>query len=310
MNKLELIQLHALSLEQSLTLKKKDIVQFLCSFSYENVNTFSELKELLNTQGYGSYYPDEKAWNGAQQTLEKNAELDIHTILISSSSYPKSLKAIDDPPPIIHLRGNLECLNRIPGVAVVGSRKVTKNGELIARRISAFLAENGWCIVSGLAIGVDTAAHQGALSISGSGNTIAVLAHGLEHARPQRNIDLAMEIIDRGGLWISEHRVGTPAKPEHFVPRNRIQLGLSSGSVIIEAEKQSGTITQAKFCLKQKRPLFAVVPHKDSNPLQLLSSGTEMLVNEMGAFPLKTKEDYFVLIERLMKQKELLSAIE
>ncbi len=108
---------------------------------------------------------------------------------------------------------------------------------------------------------------------------------------------------------MSEHPIGTPAKPNHFVPRNRIQLGLSAGSIIVEAEPKSGTITQAMFCIKQQRPLFVVLPHRENNPLGLVCSGTTMLMEEHDAIPIRTKGDYIRLSSRLEKQKNLLLSV-
>ena len=309
MSQLDLGAIHALALQKSGAHSARDISKLVVSLDYEGIATFSELRSRLAEENLSGFFPDEKSWNEAMLIIDKNDSLGIKSLAINSAEYPKYLRNIDNPPAVLHVRGNLDCFNRLPGVAVVGTRKVTPNGEKIAYRISAFLAEKGWAVVSGLALGVDASAHKGALSVAGQGNTIAVLAHGLERAKPVANSSIGEEILERGGVWVSEHPVNTPAKPAYFVERNRIQLGLSVGSIIVEAEPKSGSITQAKFCIKQRRPLFAVIPEDQSNRLNLLSKGTELLVNEMGAYPLKTKEDYPKVLERFAQQRALMLSV-
>ncbi|WP_105190754.1 DNA-processing protein DprA [Pseudoalteromonas sp. T1lg48] len=308
MNNLDLPTLHALAL-QSQGLKAKEIKELLESIPYPRLSDIGGLKQYLVSCGMMNYFPNEKDWNAAVQIGEKSFSLGISCYSIVSNNYPKYLRAIDDAPNVLHLRGNTEALNKLPGVAVVGARAITSNGEIITRRISKYLADNDWIVVSGLALGVDAAAHEGALESGKPSCTIAVLAHGLDIAKPAKNAGLAQRILENGGLWVSEHPVGTPAHRNFFVPRNRIQLGLSVGSVIVEAEEKSGSITQARFCVKQRRPLYAVVPHHESNPLNLLCSGTKLLVEEMGAFPLKGKEDYSEMSDRFMRQKELMTSL-
>ena len=298
-----------IALKKAGVIKAKQILNLALKLEGRKPSSFGDLKDQVSELEPTLEYPDEKSWNYALQSLEESASLNISPIPIFDDRYPKYLRAIDNAPPILYLRGNHECLKRLPGVAVVGSRKITKNGEKIAERISRFIVEQGWIVVSGLALGVDAAAHAGSLSVPGEGNTIAVLAHGLEKAKPVSNAKLADEIIERGGAWVSEHEVGIPAKPPHFVARNRIQLGLSVGSIIVEAEPNSGSITQAKFCLKQNRPLFAVVPQDSSNSLNLLSSGTQMLVDELGAYPIRSKQDYPALVERFSLQHSLMDSL-
>lgn len=155
--------------------------------------------------------------------------------------------------------------------------------------------------MSGLAIGTDANAHKATLQAKGK--TIAVLAHGLEEAKPKQNSRLALEILEKGGAWVSEYPMGRPAQRQSFVQRNRIQVGLSAASVLIEAALNSGTMTQAEFAVKAKRPVFAVVPHLLNNPLNLNCEGTVELVNSKMATPLKTKNDYDGLIEVINKSK-------
>lgn len=301
--------LHLLALQKSKLFDENTIRSLAFTAGYSNVSDFAQLKDYLASVGRIDMYPDEKDWNKALKIVHESEQYQIAILPISSHFYPKYLRAIDDSPNLIHLRGDLSCLQNLPGVSVVGTRQITENGKKIAYRIANVLAKNGFVVVSGLALGVDAIAHEGALDSGKSHSTIAVLAHGLEHAKPVANKVLAQRILENGGLWISEHHVGVPPQPSQFVARNRIQLGLSVGSVIIEADLKSGSVTQARFCVKQKRPLFAVIPQDNSNPLGLLSAGTEMMVSDMGAYPLKTKDDYPLMLDRFKKQYSLLAGL-
>jgi DNA processing protein len=305
----ELTALHALALQSSKEITPANLRTILLQIPYLQIGGIEELKSYLDSKNKSHLFPKEKDWNIAFGILDKNKPYGIESLSIASSEYPKYLREIDDAPVVLHIRGNKACLNRLPGVAVVGARKITPNGKIITTRIATFLAERDWVIVSGLALGIDAAAHEAALSTNIPASTIAVLAHGLETAKPATNKKLAESILNSGGLWVSEYPIGTPAIPHQFVERNRIQIGLSVGSIIVEADTKSGSITQAKFCLKQHRPLYAVVPHDKENRLNLLCAGTLMLVNQLSANPLSTKEDYPLMLEKFERQKSIMNGI-
>jgi DNA processing protein len=244
---------------------------------------------------YAELYPtlppfDESALEVGIKLVERTLRLGIVAVPVTSLAYPKSLSLIDDAPPVIYYRGTLSTLAQVPGLAVVGTRKATRNGLVIAERIGRHFAERGWVIVSGLALGIDAAAHRGALV--GAGKTIAVLAHGLNSVYPKANSALADDILSSGGLLLSEYPAGVNAKPEQFVLRNRIQIGLSVGSVIVEGEEKSGTRTQAEYCLKNRRNLFAVIQGNATSELNLVSALPMQLVSKRGAIPIHSKDDY------------------
>jgi DNA processing protein len=226
----------------------------------------------------------------AKRVVEQTLKAGIAVIPVTSEDYPKSLGLLDDCPPVIYCKGSLSALEHAPGLAVVGTRKATDSGVIVAERISRYFAEKEWVIVSGLALGIDSAAHRGALSVSG--RTIAVLAHGLGTVYPKQNARLAERIMTQGGLLLSEYPLGISAKPEQFVLRNRLQIGLSAGSVIVEGEEKSGTRTQAEYCLKNKRHLFAVIPTDETAKLNLASSLPLQLVAKRGATPICSRADY------------------
>ncbi|TKF94992.1 DNA-protecting protein DprA [Vibrio lentus] len=240
----------------------------------------------------------------AYESLSLHQNSGIEVIPYGSADYPLSLRLINKPPTVLYYRGNLDLLSNLPGVAVVGSRQITSNGSEITRRITNMLVENNLIIVSGLAIGVDSAAHRA--TIQAKGQTIAVLANGLDKALPKQNERLGAEILEAGGAWVSEYPIGVKPMKHFFVQRNRIQVGLSAGSVIIEATLNSGTMTQAEFCNRNHRPLFAVVPHKPENPLGLECEGTSELVNSNRAIPLMSKNDYENLITTVLSNREAL----
>lgn len=231
-----------------------------------------------------------------EATIRKNIDNKIYVFPITSENYPEYLRCIVDAPPILYLKGNQQLLNSPPGIAIVGTRKASKAGEIIANRISEYFSRENWTINSGLAIGIDAAAHRGA--IKAGGPTIAVLAHGLKSASPKINSMLGQEIIDQGGAWVSEHSYDISARKDFFVHRNRIQIGLSAGSVIVEGEEKSGTMTQAEYCIQNSRKLFAVLPD-NSEKLEMVDAGPKLLVQKKGAIVLRSKDDYRTAMESM-----------
>ncbi|QFT55567.1 DNA-processing protein DprA [Microbulbifer sp. THAF38] len=218
--------------------------------------------------------------------------MEIVEIQRGNPAYPASLEEAPNPPATLYARGNVSLLNR-PGVAIVGSRDASPNGLEIARRIAGYVVSKGNVVISGLALGIDAAAHEGALAAGG--DTIAVLAHGLHTANPRANYKLAMRILDAGGLWVSEHPEGVSPQRHFFVARNRIQVGLSQSSVIVESAASSGTMKHVDFCLQARHRLFAVAPHNPENSLGLNCQGPMKLINEGKATALRTKSDYDLL---------------
>lgn len=267
-----------------------------------------DLLEAVNASSILRRNVERSTFDMARELLYKHELIGIKLIPIGEVGYPISLDISFRPPAILYVRGELDLLSTTPGVAVVGSREISSAGTEITRRITTELCEKNFLIVSGLAIGVDATAHRAALQARGQ--TVAVLAHGLEEAKPKQNARLGLEILESGGAWVSEYPIGRRAMKQSFVQRNRIQVGLSAGSVLIEAALDSGTMTQAEFCLKERRPLFAVVPHKEDNPLSLNCAGTKLLVEKGEALPLKTKADYDDLVRKLSASKLFLQSKE
>lgn len=202
------------------------------------------------------------------------------------SDYPEGLRRIPDPPAVIYVRGSLSALRRC-GFAVVGTRRASSSGLRIARSIASHLAERGVSVVSGLALGIDRAAHEGALDAGGI--TVAVLAHGLDTVSPRSHIDLATDILCHDGALLSEHPPGTPPRPAEFVRRNRLQSGISVGSIVVESGETGGSIHQARFTARQGRLLLTVLRRSPGDDLN--QAGADRLVSELGAIPIRTIAD-------------------
>ena len=210
-------------------------------------------------------------------------ELPNNSVLtLNDPHYPLLLKEISDPPPLLFVRGNPEIL-ALPACAIVGSRNPSTSGLDIAFNFAKTLSQCGLTIISGLALGIDAASHQGALKANGY--TIAVAGTGLDRVYPARNKDLATEIVKTGAM-ISEFPPGTTARANHFPRRNRIISGLCLGLLVVEAAKQSGSLITARMALEQNREVFAI-PGSIYNPL---SRGCNALIRE-GAKLVETTQD-------------------
>jgi len=221
----------------------------------------------------------EPDWAGADADLAWAGQADDHHILtLHDGRYPEMLRLIPDPPPLLFLTGDPAALSA-PQLAIIGSRHPSAGGVRNARDFARHLAAAGLTITSGLALGVDTAAHQGALA--GMGRTVAVTATGPDRIYPAANRDLAREIT-RHGAVVTEFPVGVTARPQHFPRRNRIISGLSAGTLVVEAGVRSGSLITARYALEQDREVFAI-PGSIHNPLArgchaLIRSGSAKLV--------------------------------
>lgn len=178
----------------------------------------------------------------------------VKSVILADKNYPRLLKEIPDPPLTLYYLGQLPAADA-KMIALVGTRKFTPEGRIVAKQIGKDLAASGLTVVSGLALGIDGAAHEGALL---TGQTIAVLANGLDKIYPPSHEKLAEEIIKKGGAIISEYPAGTPAYPNQFLERNRIISGLCLATVVVEMPHHSGASVTAKNALEQGREVFVV----------------------------------------------------
>ena len=224
-----------------------------------------------------------------RQSLEQG-NFSIVTIL--DPIYPHRLKMIPDPPPLLYITGTLQETDH-QAVAIVGSRKSTHSGGAVTRQLSGNLAALGFTIVSGLARGIDSAAHQGA--IEAGGRTIAVLGCGIDRTYPSEHKNLRQQIEAQGGV-LSEFPLGTAPRGHHFPERNRVISGISMGVVVTEAAAQSGSLVTARLASEQNRDVFAV-PGAVNNPM---SRGPHLLIKQ-GAKLVEGPED---ILEELLPQLE------
>ena len=214
----------------------------------------------------------------AQDELGKAAAADAQIIALDDPRYPAQLKQIYDPPLILYVRGNDAVISQ-PGIALVGTRHPTPYGSGMAERLACDLATRGVVIFSGMARGIDTAGHRGA--IAAKGKTVAVWGTGVDEVYPKENKRLAEQILALGGAIISEFPIGTFPAPQNFPIRNRIISGISLGVLVVEAAEYSGTRITARCALEQNRDVFAVpgnVTNKGSwTPNTLIKQGAKLV---------------------------------
>jgi DNA processing protein len=214
----------------------------------------------------------------AREEMARCAEQSVTLLSLEDTCYPQRLKEIYDPPLLLYVRGNPEILKQ-PGIAIVGTRHPTPYGLGMAERLAYDLAAQGLVIISGMARGVDTAGHRGA--ISAKGKTVAVFGTGVDVMYPKENSRLADQILALGGALISEFPLGTFAAPQNFPIRNRILSGMSAGVLVVEAAEYSGTRITARCALEQNRDVFAVpgnVTNKNSwGPNTLIKQGAKLV---------------------------------
>ena len=243
-------------------------------------------EELININGIGEAIANDIIISKNEKILNYHIkymkENNIKIININEREYPQALKKIYEPPISLYVKGNIEKLNN-KNIGIVGCRECTTYGKKSAEYFSYNLSKQNINIVSGLAKGIDSYAHLGSLN---TGNTIAVLGNGLDMIYPKENLELANEIIKRGGTIISEYPCGTKPDKMKFPARNRIISGISSGIIVIEAKEKSGTLITVDFALEQGKDVF-VVP---GNINSINSVGTNDLIKQ-GARLVTTYED-------------------
>jgi DNA processing protein len=274
-----------LSLKKIPTLSSAGIIQLLQKFGEPEhiyAASYSNLKSVV-PESIASQIRNGPDLDAVRADLDWLAQDNNHLITLADEIYPKALLEISDPPAMLYAKGDLSTLN-LPSIAIVGSRNASTQGEKNAENFAQALAESGLCIVSGMALGIDGAAHRGALKAN-QGRTIAVVGTGLDIVYPSKHRDLAHQIASQG-LMLSEFAIGTPSRPENFPQRNRIISGLSLGCLVVEANIQSGSLLTAKFATEQGREVFAI-PGSIHSPV---SKGCHFLIKQ-GAKLVDTKQD-------------------
>lgn len=229
----------------------------------------------------------------AEEELAQVEALGAHTVTLGEPDYPAALSQIDDAPPVICVRGDLSILHTA-GIGIVGARNASANGRRIAETIARDLAEADVAIVSGLARGIDTAAHNGALAPSGQ--TVAVMAGGVDVVYPPENAALYDRIVESGAV-ISEMPPGLKPQARHFPRRNRIVSGLSLGVVIVEAAQRSGSLITARMAGEQGREVLAI----PGSPLDPRAYGANRLIRE-GATLVRDASDILEVVRPMLRR--------
>jgi DNA processing protein len=208
----------------------------------------------------------------AEKEVGKAGKLKCHVLPLSSASYPPLLRQIADPPLVLYVKGDKDALAK-HAIAIVGARRPSAYGSSVAHKLGGDLAQRGLVVVSGMARGIDSASHRGALEANGK--TVAVLGSGVDVVYPRENKLLAARIVDHGAI-VSEFPIGTHPAPENFPIRNRVISGLALGTVIVEAAEYSGSLITARMALEQNREVYAV-PGNITSPQ---SFGPNLLIKQ------------------------------
>ena len=303
--------IHILALEETPKVGLKTIEKILSiddpTFEPRSPSDLIEIIKKTNAKFRRISVPDTQAitigWSKANKIWEVSQQHNIQIISRESSSYPKCLLQISHSPVLLHVLGNIDTINK-ECIAIVGTREPTDYGITAAKRLGALFAESGYVVVSGLAGGIDAAAHRGALEVNGL--TVAVLAHGLDTVYPSKNKELADAILKNNGALVSEYPWGTKANRSYFVARDRIQSGLSLGVFVVETGIKGGTMHTVKSCKEQKRVLIAL-----KHPPDLIGHpktyGNAQLISEGNAVVFESEEDMDLIETELNRvKKELL----
>lgn len=300
-----------LALEETPKVGPKTIEKVLSMFPSFKPSDPSDLIEILKKvkAKFGRIsVPNTQAatigWSKAHEIWNLSQQHNIQIISRESPNYPKCLLQISDPPLLLHVLGNIDAINK-DCIAIIGTREPTEYGIVAAKKLGELFAESGYVVVSGLADGIDAAAHQGALEVNGL--TVAVLAHGLDTVYPSKNKVLADAILKNNGALVSEYPWGTKANRSYFVARDRIQSGLSLGVFVVETGVKDGTMHTVKSCKEQKRALI-VLKHPPDLIGHPKTHGNAQLISEKRAnIVFETDTDIDLVINEMKRvKKELL----
>jgi DNA processing protein len=271
-----------------------------CKSNINDTKSFVDLVSTLHTKKFRlKEFSSEvimEALRKGEEIIERAEKNQITIISFFDELYPEILKTIKDPPLLLTLKGNISALNK-DAVAIIGTREISLFGEKVGIRWGEYFTEYGFNIVSGLALGCDTAAHLGCLKASGV--TTAVLAHGLDMpVYPKQNAELAERILDENGLLISEYMPGVSSRNNYFVERDRIQAGLSKAVLVIETDVKGGTMHTVRYCLDYGRTL-ACLNHPLDKREGIKLGGNQELITQGKAVSLSEKADLDNLRETL-----------
>ena len=268
--------------EHLVSLNDRELYDFVCDI---------QKKELFaNTENYFIWL------STVEQVVEKSEKNNVFMVNYFDKNYPENLRKIDNPPLVLNFKGNLNSILEQPNIAIIGTREPTDYGFRAGKRLGLRFAENDINVVSGLAIGCDTAGHMGALAAHKT--TTAILAHGLHTIYPKENKNLSNEILDNNGLLISEYAYGKKALRNFFVERDRLQAGLSDATLVIETGIKGGSIHTIEFTLKYGRKLLCL-DHPEYLSNELKVQGNKHYLKMRKAIPIGTKESLEAVIHQL-----------
>ena len=234
----------------------------------------------------------------AEKEIALAQHLNVELILYTDPRYPQKLKNIPDAPPLLYALGNIDLLNYPISLAIVGARNASIAGRKTASRIAFDLTNSEVLVVSGMARGIDSAAHKGSLYAKNQqGSTIAILGTGVDVIYPEENCSLYQQIKNHG-LLLSEFPLGTPAQTSNFPRRNRLISGLTDGTLVVESSLHSGSLITAKFALEQGKDIFAV----PGSPLENRSAGPNHLIKD-GAILTESAEDILEVLKISQNQQ-------
>lgn len=239
----------------------------------------------------------DQAYDYATGVMERSQQDGIRIIGYFDKEFPATLKSIEDPPLLLHIRGDIAALHSWPAIAVIGTREPTKYGEGSAHRIAAAIARSNGIVVSGLALGCDAAAHWGCLEAGG--RTVAILAHGLDKVYPVENKELAAEVLSHSGCLVSEYEIGKRPFKTSFVDRDRLQSGMVGAVIVIETGVVGGSMHTVRFARTQGR-IVACVKHPTHYMHEHKVQGNTKLLEEGSAIPLNSADDVQELIQRVL----------
>lgn len=271
------------------------------------VPILADLKVKMQGEGTSDKIPIsveflQHAEKNAQRIIKANKDLGINIISYYDDLFPENLKEAinekgrEDPPVILYYKGDFS-ITRMPGIAIIGTREATPDGEKAGTYLAQEFAKRGLCIISGLAVGCDTCGHKGALKADGK--TIAVLAHGLDSIYPTVNKKLAQEIVEKGGLLISEYPVGVGVSRYNLVARDRLQAAMGNATLVVQTGMQGGTMHAANITLKSGKTLYTVLFHDSEVWNHEKTRGNEYLVSR-GAKYIKGGDDIDLIASQIV----------
>ena len=275
------------------TVALRKVVMLAAEMGLESI---SDDNEILRKFNKSNAKKGKQCGDRSPKVLDSCEQHNIRILSPLDEEYPSALMHIEDYPPLLYIKGNVDTLSKL-GCAVVGTRNASHLGKSWAKQIAEIFASRDYCVVSGLALGIDTAAHEGALK--GGGTTVAVLAHGLDIVTPAKNKTLANSILENRGALIAEHPPGVPPQPPEYARRNRIQSGMSVCSVMVESKESGGTIHHANFAKNQGRQLYCVTPDETvSGYSKFEMGGAGKLISEGYAHQIHNREELLKIIDQ------------